>query len=357
MKRKLTTYILAYLLISVLMTGCLYENPVMTADGELGIDPTEVTLKANIKLNLKMPASVEGATALERPEVGEKPSYRHRFVIDAYHNRTLAARQVIYEDIIDGRTEMSIPVSLKLHALNYEIAVWTDYVQVPNQEEDITGTEEYFYNTISNHLLTVLGSETYRANNEYKDALCGKTDIDLGEYREEWGAQITTDIELKRPLARYELVANDVTKFLKRIEAGTVKGETFTVKVKYNTYLNVGYNVLERLPRHGLMYLQYQRTIRLKDLKDKDTFPLVFDYVFAADDVMTRIPVTLEIVDGSKKMVAATTFNISVYGGKHSTTTHNFLTADPDGGIDFDPSYDGEEEIIVPGEVTKNNSK
>ena len=202
-----------------------------------------------------------------------------------------------------------------------------------------------------------MGSETYRANNEYKDALCAKTDIDLGEYREEWGAQITTDIELKRPVARYELVANDVTKFLKRIEAGTVKGETFTLKVKYNTYLNMGYNVLERLPRHGLMYLQYQRTIRLKDLKDKDTFPLVFDYVFAADDVMTRIPVTLEIVDGSKKMVAATTFNISVYGGKHSTTTHNFLTADPDGGIDFDPSYDGEEEIIVPGEVTKNNSK
>lgn len=354
MKRKLITYILAYLLLPALAASCLYEHPAMTDDGELGVDPTEVTLKAHIKLNLKMPASTEGNPALERPEAGEKPAYRHRFVIDAYRNRIFAARQVIYEEIVDGRSELTIPVSLKLHAHNYEIAVWTDYVQVPDEEKEITGTEEYFYNTTSNYLLTVLGGNPYRGNHEYKDAFCGKTEIDLGEYEDEWEAQVTVNMDLKRPVARYELVANDVAKFLKRIETGTVKGETFTARLKYNTYLNTGYNVLERLPRHGLMYMQYQKTIRTRDLKDKENFPLAFDYVFAADDAQTRIPVTLEIIDSEKKTIAATTFNVIARAGVNYTITHNFLTTSPDDGIHFDPSYDDEIDIDIPGDLTKN---
>lgn len=352
-KRKLTTYLLAYLFVPALMTSCIYEEPTMTADGEQGIDPTEVTLKANLSLNFKLPASAEGAAALERPVAGEKPQFRHRFVVEAYHEQTLAARQVIYEDIVDGRSEMTLPVSMKLHARNYKIAVWTDYVQTPDEEKEITGTEEYFWDTTTNHLLTVLGSDSYRGNNEYKDAFYGTTEIDLGEYRDEWGAHITTDIALTRPVARYELVANDVAQFLKRVEGGSVKGESFIVRVKYNTFLNLGYNVLERLPRHGLMYQQYEKTIRVKDLKAEENLSLVFDYVLADSDVLTNIPVTVEIIDGSKKAVASTTFHVACYGGKHSTTTHNFLTANPDDGIDIDPSYDDEVEIEVPGEIVK----
>lgn len=353
-KRKLTTYLLAYLFVPALMTSCIYEDTTMTADGEQGIDPTEVTLKTNLSLNFKLPASTEGAAALERPVAGEKPQFRHRFVVEAYHERTLAARQVIYEDIVDGRSEMTLPVSMKLHARNYEIAVWSDYVQVPNPDKEITGTEEYFWNTTTNHLLTVLGSESYRANHEYKDAFCGTAEIDLGEYRDEWGAQIATDIALTRPVARYELVANDVTQFLKRVENGSVKGESVTVRVKYNTFLNMGYNVLERLPRHGLMYQQYEKTIRVKDLKAEENLSLVFDYVLADGDETTFIPMTVEIVDATKKVVAATTFSIGVRAGTHTTTTHGFLTADPDGGVHFNPDYDDEVDIDVPGTITKN---
>ena len=49
MKKKLTTYLL-YLLLPALMTGCLYEHPVMTEDGEIGIDPTSVTLLSLIHI-------------------------------------------------------------------------------------------------------------------------------------------------------------------------------------------------------------------------------------------------------------------------------------------------------------------
>ena len=198
-----------------LMTGCLYEHPVMTEDGEIGIDPTSVTLNAKLKLNLKMPAAEEGGEALLRPEAGESPQYRHRFIIDAYLNRICVARQVIYQDIANGRDELTIPVNMKLHARNYEIAVWSDYVQMPNEENDITGTEDYFYNPTDNFLLTVYGSESYRSNNEYKDAFCGMAQLNLEEYRDKWNTQVSLNMELTRPVMRYQLVANDVQKFLK----------------------------------------------------------------------------------------------------------------------------------------------
>lgn len=351
MKRKRIIYILACLLLPTLMTSCLYENPSLTADGEMGIDPTAVTLKTNLALSFALPP-VDKGQSISRPAEGETPAYRHRFVVEAYLNRELAARQVIYEDIVNGRNELSIPASMKLHARKYEIAVWSDYVQVPNEDQGITGTEEYFYNTQTNHLLTVLGSETYRGNNEYKDAFCGTTELDMTEYRDEWSAQVSLDLKLERPVARCELVANDVTAFLKRIEQGSIAGESFTVRLKYNSYLNIGYNVLNQLPRHGLMYMQYQRTIRTRDMKES-TFSLAFDYLFAIGDALTRIPVTLEVVDSKNVVVAATTFNVSCQAGRYTTVTYGFLTADPDGGVNFDPGFDGKTDIEIPAAPAK----
>lgn len=341
--------LLCLALLPLVATACLYEHPELTKDGELGIDPTEVVLKANLTLKLKMPASNEGTSALERPVVGTTPEYRHRFIIDAYLDRMFVARQVIYEDITDGRSELSIPVSLKLHACNYEIAVWSDYVQIPTTDKETTGTEEFFYSTATNyHLLTVLSSETYRGNNEYKDAFCGSAELDLTEYRDNWNAQVPLTLEMKRPVARYELVANDVGKFLKNIESKVVTGTSFTARLKYNNYLNVGYNVIEKLPRHGLMYMQYEKTFKITDVKAGENFSLAFDYLFAAEDVLTRVPVTLEIVDSNKKIVAATSFNVTGKAGQHTIITYGFLTADPNGGIDFDPSFDDETNIEVP---------
>ena len=336
-----------------MFTGCIYEYPTETSGGEIGIDPTAVTLNAQLSLKLKMPSSVQGEDAIERPVAGESPDYRHRFVMDVYENRVFVKRQVFYKDITDGKEEIALPVSLDLHARKYEVAVWSDYVRVPDEEKGITETEEYFYDTKSNYLLTAL-SINGRANNEYKDVFCGCSEVDLSNFRNQWGAEADIDMELTRPVGRYQLVANDVDDFLKRIESGEVKGKKFTVRLKYALYLNVGYNVLERLPRQGMMNMQYERSISIDDMEAGKLLPLVFDYVFAQDEKVTRIPVFLEIIsnDGGKEdVVAATNFNVGVYAGLNSVITYNFLTADPNGGIDFAPGYDDEVDINVPGVI------
>lgn len=349
-------------LLPMVVTACLYEHPTLTEDGELGVDPTAVTLNTSLKLNLNMPAAETGATPLQRPSAGEAPAYRHRFVVDAYIDRVFATRQIIYQDIADGRTEITLPLSMKLHARNYEIAVWSDYVQTPTEAQSATRAdkEDDFYNIATpNHLLTVVGSETYSGCNEYKDVFCGSAELKLEKYRNDWNTVIPLELELTRPVARYQLMANDVAKFLNSSNALITKSNEFVARLKYTGYLNMGYNVLEKLPRHGLMYMQFDKDFKKADLKAGEDFPLVFDYFFASsataeegeDYVTTRIPVTFEIWDkDAKNLLASTSFNVTGKPGQNTTITYGFLTADPNGGVNFDPGYDGNTEIEIPAQ-------
>ena len=53
----------------------------------------------------------------------------------------------------------------------------------------MNGAEDYFYNTTSGHLASIYNSGTYHGNNEYKDAFCGSTEVDLEDFRDQWGGQ------------------------------------------------------------------------------------------------------------------------------------------------------------------------
>lgn len=336
----------------VLLCGCFYEHPELTPDGDKGIDPTFVTLNTNLLLHFKMPALEEGGAAIANPvENRDVSKYRRRFIVEAYIDRVFTARQVVYQDVAaDALGNVTLPVSMKLHARRYEIAVWADYVPLSGEEgKEETVTDDYFYNTSSGHLASVYNSASYYGNNEFKDAFCGSVEVDLEEFRNEWGAQKSVDIELKRPVARVQFNANDVVAFLKLHGAEEGKDISFVARLSYEDYLNMGYNVLERTPRHGLLYMKYERSFKTGQLVAGEPFPLIFDYVFAPDKNNVSIPVRVEILDKDKENVlASTSFNVFCRAGYHTDITYGFLTADPDGGIAFDPSFDGESEIEVP---------
>lgn len=317
---------LCLLLLPITFSSCLYEEPVMTSDGQPGIDPTEVTITADINLNLKL---TEVETPGTRAEA-TTPAYRHRFIIEAYLNREVAARQVVYEDLTE-RTSLTIPISMKLHARNYQLVVWADYVEA--------GSESDLYYNTQEQLMTVYGTDPYQGNTEWKDVFCASQELDLSELRNEWSAKVPVKMELKRPVARYELIANDVATFLRRISQGTVTGEKFSARVKYDYYLPVGFNALDHLPKHALMYMQYAHTFRVPADTEKE-LTLGFDYVFTGTEP-EKIPVTLEIVDGKSVTIARTTLSVPIQVGKLTQVRSAFLTADPNGGVGFDPDYDG----------------
>lgn len=118
MRRNL--YILAQctflLFITLLVNGCsLHEEPEMTPEGELGVDPTAVTLNLNLAMNLSL-AERAPVTITRASET----NYLRRFIVEAYLDRQVAARQTVYEEDFN---RASLSVSMKLHARNYRIGV------------------------------------------------------------------------------------------------------------------------------------------------------------------------------------------------------------------------------------------
>ncbi|WP_337625863.1 DUF6562 domain-containing protein [Phocaeicola sp.] len=344
--RKLWSGLLA---LPFLMAACtLHEEPELTADGELGVDPTEVNVEVNLTLDLNLPE--QGNEENSSARVSANTDYLHRFIVEAYFNRQPVARQVFVENITD-RTHLSLPVSMKLHARSYQLVVWKDYVSAETPEEDL------HYNTQS--LVPVIPNRaSHTGNTEYKDVFVGTTSLDLTAYADQWGAVVEQDVTLQRPVARYELIATDVADFLQRVADGEVNGETFTARIKYSGYLPVGYNALDNVPKHSLMYMQYNTSFELPE-EGTDELRVGFDYVFVSNEGSASVPMEIEIVNEENVTVANSVLNVPLERGKNTVWTGEFLTGDDqggqggdepgedEGGIGIDPDYDNETDLGV----------
>ena len=345
--RKLWSGLLA---LPFLMAACtLHEEPELTADGELGVDPTEVNVEVNLTLDLNLPE--QGNEENSSARISANTDYLHRFIVEAYLNRQPVARQVFVESITD-RTHLSLPVSMKLHALSYQLVVWKDYVSAETPQEDL------HYNTQS--LVPVIPNRaSHTGNTEYKDVFVGTTSLDLTAYADQWGAVVEQDVALQRPVARYELIATDVDKFLQRIADGEVSGERFTARIKYSGYLPVGYNVLDDVPKHSLMYMQYNTSFDVPE-EGTDELRVGFDYVFVSNEGFASVPMEIEIVNENNVTVANSVLNVPLERGKNTVWTGEFLTGDDQGGqgggdepgededgIGIDPDYDNETDLGV----------
>ena len=241
---------------------------------------------------------------------------------------------------------------MKLHALSYQLVVWKDYVSAETPQEDL------HYNTQS--LVPVIPNRaSHTGNTEYKDVFVGTTSLDLTAYADQWGAVVEQDVALQRPVARYELIATDVDKFLQRIADGEVSGERFTARIKYSGYLPVGYNVLDDVPKHSLMYMQYNTSFDVPE-EGTDELRVGFDYVFVSNEGSASVPMEIEIVNENNVTVANSVLNVPLERGKNTVWTGEFLTGDDQGGqgggdepgededgIGIDPDYDNETDLGV----------
>ncbi len=345
--RKLWSGLLA---LPFLMAACtLHEEPELTADGELGVDPTEVNVEVNLTLDLNLPE--QGNEENSSVRVSANTDYLHRFIVEVYLNRQPVARQVFVENITD-RTHLSLPVDMQLHAREYQLVVWKDYVSAETPEEDLHWNTQSLVPVIPNRA-------SHTGNTEYKDVFVGTTSLDLTAYADQWGAVVEQDVALQRPVARYELIATDVDKFLQRIADGEVSGERFTARIKYSGYLPVGYNVLDDVPKHSLMYMQYNTSFDVPE-EGTDELRVGFDYVFVSNEGSASVPMEIEIVNENNVTVANSVLNVPLERGKNTVWTGEFLTGDDQGGqgggdepgededgIGIDPDYDNETDLGV----------
>lgn len=319
---KKTLYILLSGIFLALFAGCIHEYP----DDE-GVDPTLLTVEADLTLNLEW-TDYQNKT---KAAVRAADSYARRFIVEVQREGQTVLRQtVIQEDFTEGQTQFSLSQTLTLHALEYTVAVWTDYVWANSE----------FYNAANLGSVTI--NEPYTGNTDYRDCHYATTTLDLRPYRDQWNARVRLDMDIKRPLAKYQIIATDVMDFLKTVRSKFPGQREFNIQFSYGFYFPLAFNVWEGKPANSQLGVTFTDIIALPDDGSEELL-LGSDYIFV-NGTGSYIPLSIEITTNSGELVGRlASLNVSYQRGCVTTIRGRFLTAIyGSGGIGIDPEYDGD---------------
>ncbi len=322
------------LLLAACLCGCIHDYPLTTDDGEEGVDPTLVEVNTEVTLDLAL-VPLEIIPGKDRSETPANDGYRRRFIIEAWRDGKPESRQVTVMDEAeeeDGKG-ISLPISLKLHAVEYTLAVWTDYV--------VAGTDADLYYDTGN-LQCVACTEPYTGSTPYRDCLCGTAALDLRPYRDEWNTKVQVKVDMVRPLAKYELIATDVQKFLEKTAKQRAEGAAYEITVSYGFYFPLGFNVLTGKPERSEMGVAFTAPLTVADNGSGECV-IASDYIFVNGEE-SYIPLNIEIKDDAGKGISRTTGIDVPYRRGHLTTVRgHFLTNRYDTGIGVNPDFDDDE--------------
>ena len=346
MKQKYTIGFIA-LVLTIVLAGCVHDYPSMTEDGEEGIDPTLVEVNTEVTLDLELvPLEIitqqNARSGTTKARAGEQTDYRRRFIIEAWREGKPTDRQVTVMETAEeenGDGKISLPIRLKLHALAYTLAVWTDYVKAGT-------TDDLYYDT--KDLQYVACRDPYTGSTDYRDCLYGTAALDLRQYRDAWNAKVQVKVELVRPLAKYELIATDVKDFLRKTKKQRTDGEAFTITFSYGFYLPTVFNVLSGKPADSRTGIAY--TIPLTVPTDgQEECTIGTDFVFVNGEE-SFVSLSMEIRDGGGNVISRTTGLEVPYRRGHLTTVRaRFLTNEMQGGVDINDEFDGNIDVDLDG--------
>lgn len=335
MKQKYTIGFIA-LVLTIVLAGCVHDYPSMTEDGEEGIDPTLVEVNTEVTLDLELvPLEIITQKNARSGTTKADDGYRHRFIIEAWREGKPESRQVtVMEDAEEeGNGKITLPIRLKLHAVEYTLAVWTDYVKAGT-------TDDLYYDT--DNLQQVACRDPYTGSTPYRDCLYGTAALDLRQYRDEWNARVQVSVELVRPLAKYELIATDVQKFLQKTQKQRVGSTAYTITVSYGFYFPLGFNVLTGKPERSEMGVAFTAPLVVTD-NGSGECTLASDYIFVNGEE-SYVPLSIEIKDNAGNGISRTTGIDVPYRRGHLTTVRgHFLTNRYDTGIGIDPDFDDDD--------------
>ncbi len=342
MKQKYTIGFIA-LVLTIALAGCVHDYPGMTEEGEEGVDPTLVEVNTEVTLDLELvPLEIitqesarSGTNKARNITTKADDGYRRRFIIEAWREGKPTTRQVTVMETAeeDGDAKISLPIHLKLHALEYTLAVWTDYVKAGT-------TDDLYYDT--DNLQQVACTDPYTGSTPHRDCLYGTAVLDLRQYRDEWNARVQVKVDMVRPLAKYELIATDVQKFLQKTQKQRAGSAAYAIAVSYGFYFPLGFNVLTGKPDRSEMGVAFTAPLTVTD-NGSGECTLASDYIFVNGDE-SYVPLGIEIKDNAGNGISRTTGIDVPYRRGHLTTVRgHFLTNRYDTGIGIDPDFDDDD--------------
>lgn len=297
-----------------LLTGVVHHQlregvDVVTIDllqGDKGIDLT------SINLNLSFPSPL----LPDYIESKSKETVKLRCVAEVYEkgtdNRILRKEVFAKSTSIDGVYN----IDLMLKKGEYDIRLWGDYAS--------TATEDNHYNTQNFKRITILDRDHYRANSDTRDCFAQNSALIVG------ASDMTKDLVMQRPLAKYRLIATDVAQFINlAAKYGFPPIEEISVEVQYNSFLPCSYNVVAMKPNDSQQGYQYASAIA--DLTPSQV-QVGKDYILVNAD-QSSVDVNVVIKDKNGKVISVSKgVKINYRLGYQTTVMGDFLTGGATGG-------------------------
>lgn len=348
MRRK-THIMILYCFIGLLLGGCIHEYPEEIAEvKEVNLDVELLPDREFIPLPAITKAGDGGNSIV--PE-----GYLPRVVIEARRegesNPAVRAIMTVSEqELADER--INLPVTLNLKSVPYRLTVWVDYVK------DASLLDRH-YNTES--LSAVSHILPYEEDHTHREAFYGNLDVNLSGQE----GNVSTQVDVKRPLAHYRVVATDVREFLSKQQANGRPGTgEYEVLVTYQYFLVTRINAITGEPTDSGTGFGYTRKISITP--DMEELELGADYVFAGEKD-SGVTITVEVNDdGGNNVSRKANIEIPYRRGCTTTVKGALLTAKDgsgggesgSGGIDigFDNDYEGEINIDAGGKADQTGN-
>lgn len=257
---------------------------------------------------------------------------------------TLYKEYVTTRDVADG---YDFDMTIDAPVGDYTVMAWADLA-------DETYNTTLFYDAGDFGGITLSGN--YQGSTDYRDAFRGTTTVNITATEDEQPA-VEATLDMERPLAKFEFVANDLRAFMeqqsmvaeskakqkaKDATSRSVSLDDFQLVFSYNGYMPCTYSMVTDKPVDAKTGVTFRG--KISQLSD-DEASLGFDYVFVNHQA-TEVTVQLGIYDYDGNLISVSDpVNVPLQRSKHTIVRGAFLTQKSTGGVSINTTYDGDYNI------------
>ena len=342
--RKKNIYIIALLitaLSSFLLTSCdVHEWPKL---------PDKVPYQFHLKFQTEMPIQhIKYGTRAGKNDV----QLQMRYIVRAYPllGNGNTAQEYIDELVFTRNLSSDYDCSFTydLPPGEYTIRVWADFVQQGSEAN-------YLYDADNFREIYLLGD--HQANTDSRDAFRGSKDISLVANIIEKDPDATT-IEMIRPMGKFEFITTDLLEFVKNEAQNittksnqraasdiTVDLDDYRVVFFYVGFMPNAYSLITDKPVDSATGIFFSS--KLTQISQSDA-SMGFDYIFV-NGKESVITVVVGIFNRAGEQLGMTApIDVPIKRGIHTIIEGKFLLEDNKGGVNINPEFDGEHNLIFP---------
>ncbi len=232
---------------------------------------------------------------------------------------------VFTKDIADGYDH---EVTLDVLSGKYNVMIWSDLVK--------SSEDDYFYNIDSFTEIMLQGD--HKGNTDHRDVFCAKSIMTLSIDAVSQ-THITINVIMKRPIAKFEIISNDLLEFVERQGRDLNR---YKAKIQYVGYMPDTYSLFADRPVSSSTGGIFESTFT--KLTDTEV-SIGFDYVFVSD-IGTTVTVKIGIYDDEDHLISLSDpITLPVKPDHHTLLIGRFLTQDTSSGVDIDTSWSGDYNI------------